>query len=52
MKIFISSYSYKKNNVYTVTLNISEIFTFPLLRHIENVINSLIVKLACIVKET
>jgi hypothetical protein len=43
MKIFTSSYSYKiiiyidgkiKHN------NLSEIFTFPLLRHIENVINN------------
>jgi hypothetical protein len=41
MKIFISSYSYKKNNIYGEIKhsNLSEIFTFPLLSlgHIENV---------------
>ena len=35
-----------------LNITLSEIFTFPLLRHIENVINSLIMKLTCIPKET
>jgi hypothetical protein len=34
-------------SIYTVKL--SEIFTFPLLRHIENVIKSLLMKLTCLV---
>jgi hypothetical protein len=49
MKIFTSSYSYKKIIYGKIKYNnLSEIFTFPLLRHIENVINSLIMKLTCI----